>query len=136
MATLSYTILHIHANPKYGYSLSLQRILRFFSKIILITRLHGLLKNSCCYGTILLQVRRVEEDVQLTISDTGIGISPEDLPHMFERFHRSRNASEYTGNGLGLAIVKAIVESHGGHVEAQSEGIGEGSTFTVRLPLR
>jgi signal transduction histidine kinase len=63
-------------------------------------------------------------------------IVEDDLPHMFERFHRGSNASEYAGNGLGLAIVKAIVESHGGRVEAQSAGLGEGSTFTVNLPLR
>ncbi|HXQ37673.1 MAG TPA: HAMP domain-containing sensor histidine kinase [Anaerolineales bacterium] len=87
-------------------------------------------------GIITLKLHNLNDEAIVTISDTGIGISPEDLPHMFERFHRGRNASEYAGNGLGLAIVKAIVESHSGHVEAQSKGIGEGSTFSIKLPIR
>jgi signal transduction histidine kinase len=77
----------------------------------------------------------MEDHAMLTVTDTGIGILPEDLPHMFERFHRGRNASEYAGNGLGLAIVKAIVESYSGRVDAQSKGVGEGSIFSVRLPI-
>ena len=101
--------------------------------------LGNLLENALKFtpenGSILLTLRRVEDHALITISDTGIGISPEDLPHMFERFHRGRNASEYAGNGLGLAIVKAIVESHLGSVEAQSHGIGQGSTFSVGLPI-
>ena len=87
-------------------------------------------------GSIFLTLWREEDRAFLSIRDTGIGISTEDLPHMFERFHRGRNASEFVGNGLGLAIVKAIVESHAGSVEAQSYGIGKGSTFIVRLPLQ
>ena len=101
--------------------------------------LANLLENSLKFtpenGSILLTLRRVEDHALLAIRDTGIGISPDDLPHMFERFHRGRNASEYAGNGLGLAIVKAIVESHGGSVEAQSAGLGEGSTFALKLPI-
>jgi heavy metal sensor kinase len=72
----------------------------------------------------------------LTVTDTGPGISAEDLPHVFERFYRgdkSRTASN--GNaGLGLAISKAIVEAHGGTIEVSSQ-TGQGTTFTVRLPL-
>ena len=105
-------------------------------KQVLANLLENALKFTPENGSILLTLRRVEDHALLTIRDTGIGISPDDLPHMFERFHRGRNASEYAGNGLGLAIVKAIVESHGGSVEAQSAGLGEGSTFIVRLPLR
>jgi signal transduction histidine kinase len=70
----------------------------------------------------------------LTISDTGIGIPPEDLTHLFERFHRGRNAAEYTGNGLGLAIVKAIVTRHGGTVTVQSQP-GKGTQVNVSLPV-
>ena len=105
-------------------------------KQVLINLLENALKFTPESGTITLKLRQMEDHVLLSVSDTGIGILPEDLPHMFERFHRGRNASEYAGNGLGLAIVKAIVESHGGHVEAQSGGMGEGSTFSVRLPTR
>jgi signal transduction histidine kinase len=104
-------------------------------KQVLANLLENALKFTPENGSILLTLRRVDDHALLTISDTGIGISPEDLPHMFERFHRGRNASEYAGNGLGLAIVEAIVESHSGSVEAQSQGIGKGSTFTVKLPI-
>ena len=68
----------------------------------------------------------------LQVEDTGIGIPEDDLPHIFQRFHRGRNASAYPGSGLGLAIVKTIVERHGGSV--QVERTGEGSRFTLRLP--
>jgi signal transduction histidine kinase len=78
---------------------------------------------------------QTRNEVTLTVIDSGIGIPAEDLPHLFERFHRGRNVSEFTGNGLGLAIVKAIVQSHTGSVEAQSDGIGRGSRFVVCLPV-
>ena len=69
----------------------------------------------------------------LTVSDTGIGIHPDFLPHVFERF-RQGDAESRTGLGLGLAIVKNLVELHGGTVVASSGGIGRGSQFTVTLP--
>jgi two-component system, OmpR family, phosphate regulon sensor histidine kinase PhoR len=72
--------------------------------------------------------------ITMTVSDSGIGIPPEDLPHLFERFHRGRNASEYSGNGLGLAIVKAIVNAHKGDVAVQSEP-GQGTSISVSLPI-
>lgn len=96
--------------------------------------LENALKFTPVNGTISLRLERVEAELALTVSDSGIGIPPEDLPHLFERFHRGRNVAEYPGNGLGLAIVKAIVESHSGNVEAQSAGRGMGSTFVVRIP--
>jgi signal transduction histidine kinase len=74
----------------------------------------------------------------LAVQDTGEGISPQDLPHVFDRFYRADRArSRATGGaGLGLAIVRAIVEAHGGQVSAASDGVpGHGSTFTIRLPL-
>jgi len=104
-------------------------------KQVLANLLENALKFTPENGSITLTLQRVDEDAVLTVTDTGIGILPEDLPHMFERFHRGRNASEYAGNGLGLAIVKAIVESYSGRVDAQSQGIGEGSTFSVMLPI-
>lgn len=74
--------------------------------------------------------------VLLSVQDSGQGISPADLPHLFERFYRGRNASQLNipGTGLGLSIVKEIVELHGGHIEIESHE-GEGSTFTVWLPM-
>jgi len=79
--------------------------------------------------------------VMVTVKDSGAGISPDDLPHIFERFYRgdksrSRDSAESSasGTGLGLAIVKSIVEAHHGHVWAESQ-IGQGATFVVALPI-
>ena len=74
--------------------------------------------------------------VEISVSDTGAGISPKFLPMMFERFRQDRSLIKQSGGlGLGLAIVRNLTELHGGTVKAQSEGEGKGSTFTVRLPV-
>jgi two-component system OmpR family sensor kinase len=86
-------------------------------------------------GEILVSTRSENGDAVLTVTDTGQGIAAEDLPHVFERFYRadkSRSRAE-DRSGLGLAICKAIVDRHGGTIEASSE-LGSGTTFTVRLP--
>jgi signal transduction histidine kinase len=77
-----------------------------------------------------------EHQVRLEVSDTGVGINPEQLPHVFEKFFQARNQSAaYTkGSGLGLAIVKEIVEAHGGTITADSR-LGEGTRFTMLLPV-
>jgi signal transduction histidine kinase len=74
---------------------------------------------------------------QLTISDSGIGIAPADLPHVFERFYRADKARSraHGGTGLGLSIAQYAAQVHGGNITAFSDGINRGSTFTVRLPL-
>nr|WP_154118848.1 ATP-binding protein [Paenibacillus monticola] len=75
--------------------------------------------------------------VEINIRDEGVGISPEDLPYIFERFYKADKArvrGETVGTGLGLAIVKNIVESHHGYISASSK-LGEGTTFTLRLPV-
>jgi signal transduction histidine kinase len=74
--------------------------------------------------------------VQLSVSDTGIGIDPEFLPHVFERFRQADSSTTrpHTGVGLGLAITRHLAELHGGSVEARSEGLNRGATFIVRLP--
>lgn len=86
-------------------------------------------------GTVTLSARRDGDDVVLEVADTGSGIAPADLPHVFDRFWRAeKSRSRRTGgSGLGLPIVRHLVAAHGGTVEAASEP-GEGSVFTVRLP--
>jgi len=78
-----------------------------------------------------------DRDYEIRISDTGIGIAPNFLPHVFDRFSQADGSPQrmQAGLGLGLAIVKQLVELHGGTVTATSEGIAKGATFTVRLPI-
>jgi PAS domain S-box-containing protein len=88
-------------------------------------------------GRILTRLRRINSHVEITISDTGIGIPAEFLPHLFERFRQadSRFSREFGGLGLGLALVRGLVEQHHGRVTVVSDGPGKGSEFEVRLPL-
>jgi PAS domain S-box-containing protein len=88
-------------------------------------------------GSIDVRLDRVESYVELTVSDTGQGISPDFLPHVFERFRQADSTStrKHGGLGLGLSIVRHLIEIHGGEVEAHSEGEGRGATFSVSLPL-
>jgi CheY-like chemotaxis protein len=74
---------------------------------------------------------------RLIVSDTGVGIDADFLPHIFERFRQADSAGgrAHSGLGLGLAIVRHLVELHGGHVSAESSGAGQGATFTVVLPI-
>ncbi len=74
----------------------------------------------------------VPEGVRFDVTDTGPGIAPDDLPHIFDRFWRTRDGNR-TGAGLGLAIARGIVEAHGGRMWAESEP-GEGSSFRFILP--
>ncbi len=88
-------------------------------------------------GKVRVELSRALTDLEIQVSDTGVGISPEFLPHVFERFRQEEGstARKAGGLGLGLAIVRHLVEAHGGEVFASSEGVGRGSLFTVRLPL-
>jgi len=99
----------------------------------------NLLTNALKYteepGTITVSAKQKEDFIEIRVSDTGIGIAPEDLSKIFDEFYRSPNAKlcQIEGTGLGLAIVKEIVEAHRGRMMVQSE-LGKGSTFTVLLP--
>jgi signal transduction histidine kinase/DNA-binding response OmpR family regulator len=88
-------------------------------------------------GRVVLRVAAVESHVELTVEDTGIGIGPDLLPHVFERFRQGDSSSTrpHAGLGLGLALVRHLVELHGGTVQAASPGRDRGSTFTVKLPV-
>ena len=88
-------------------------------------------------GRVQVRLERVNSHVEIVVSDTGMGIRPDFLPYVFERFRQAEaGTTRKTGGlGLGLAIVRHIVEMHGGTVEASSAGEGKGATFRVRLPL-
>lgn len=95
--------------------------------------LDNLFDNACKFtppeGSVTIQLQLSGFQVQLAVTDTGIGIPPDDLPLLFNRFHRSRNAANYPGSGLGLAIVKAIIEQQGGQVRVKNTT--PGTRFTL-----
>jgi signal transduction histidine kinase len=107
------------------------------------TALHNLLDNALKHtpagGTVEVGARVGSGDgsVRFWVRDSGAGISPEDLPHVFERFYRGcsalGDAGGAAGTGLGLAIVQSVAQAHGGRATVESRP-GEGSTFTVELP--
>jgi signal transduction histidine kinase/ActR/RegA family two-component response regulator len=88
-------------------------------------------------GRVQVRLERVNSHVEISVSDTGAGIEKEFLPHVFDRFRQAdqRTTRQHGGMGLGLSIVRHLVELHGGTVRAESAGLGEGSTFTVLLPV-
>jgi len=100
----------------------------------------NLISNAVRYtpnnGTVSVSIKAIPPDVVLTVSDTGIGIPEDALPHIFNDFYRAPNARKHTssGTGLGMAITKAIVEMHGGSISVESKA-GAGTTITVRLPI-
>ena len=100
----------------------------------------NLLTNAVSYtprgGRVYVHVGTAEGQLRVTVRDTGVGISPDFLPHVFERFRQAESTwtRPQGGLGLGLAIVHHIVELHGGHITAASDGIGHGATFVVTLP--
>jgi signal transduction histidine kinase/ActR/RegA family two-component response regulator len=87
-------------------------------------------------GRVRVTLEPVDSHVEISVEDTGCGIRPEFLPHLFERFRQadSTTTRQHGGLGLGLSIVKTLVELHGGSVRARSEGVGQGTTITVQLP--
>jgi signal transduction histidine kinase len=103
--------------------------------------LSNLLNNSAKYtepgGSVTLSVRREEGQVAICVSDTGVGIPTEVLPHVFELFTQvDRNLNRSQGGlGIGLALVQQLVTMHGGSVTAHSDGIDKGAEFTIRLPV-
>ena len=103
--------------------------------------LFNLVDNAIKYtpvgGKVGVKIDRRGEAVVFKVFDSGIGVAPLDLPHMFEKFYRSgrREAYKQRGTGLGLAIVKSIVERHGGRVWVESQ-LGKGSSFFIAIPLQ
>jgi signal transduction histidine kinase len=107
-----------------------QAIGRVFNNLI-----SNALRHTSSQGRVSVWVRRTGSGVEVTVSDTGEGIRPQDIPHIFERFYRSeKSRNRGTGGaGLGLAIAQGIVHAHGGDIQVQSQ-FGKGTQFTFHLP--
>jgi two-component system, OmpR family, sensor kinase len=105
-------------------------------KQLFINLVENAIKYTPAGGTVELSLFKKEDWVHFEVSDTGIGIPPENLPHIFDRFYRvdKARARAHGGSGLGLSIAKWIATAHGGSIRVKSQP-GEGTTFTVVLPL-
>jgi two-component system sensor histidine kinase BaeS len=88
-------------------------------------------------GTVSIRLQRSKSELQVVVADTGAGVQPEHLPHLFTRFFRVDKSRSRAGggSGIGLTIAKYLVEAHGGRIWADSQGLGQGSTFTISLPI-
>jgi signal transduction histidine kinase len=104
-------------------------------KQVFMNLLTNAIKYNNDHGTVAIRAELLDEGVWVSVSDTGVGISEDNLPHIFEKFYRVTDTEGYThGTGLGLAIAKRIVERHGGKMMVESKW-GEGTTFSFTLPL-
>ena len=123
------TLLDPHASPISGDPERLQQVL------------WNLLSNAVKFtnrgGKVQVRLERVDSHVEVAVSDTGIGIAPEFLPHVFERFRQADAGitRERGGLGLGLSIARQLTEMHGGTIEVSSGGTGQGTTFRLKIPL-
>jgi two-component system phosphate regulon sensor histidine kinase PhoR len=101
---------------------------------VLLNLVHNAAKFTPSGGRITLHAFAVDGTVEFQVRDTGIGVSPNELPRLFERFYKTDRARRSTGTGLGLAIAKHIVQAHGGRIWAEPNQ-GGGTVFTFRLPV-
>lgn len=122
-------IMTVHNNVLPDVSADFTRIDQVFTNLI-----HNAIKFTPPGGKITLSAMQEEDQVVFTIEDTGIGISPEVLPRIFERFYKADRSRASTGTGLGLSISKHVIESHGGKIWAESVE-GKGSKFSFSLPI-
>lgn len=100
---------------------------------ILTNLVSNALKYSPEAAPVLVRAESADREVRVSVADSGVGIPPEELPHVFDRYYRAKGAGESEGLGLGLFIAKALVEAHGGRIWVMSNP-DEGSTFTFTLP--
>jgi signal transduction histidine kinase len=109
-----------------------------FDELRLVQVLRNLIQNSSKFSpdgsTIWLRVQKVDDTVRFSVTDEGVGLSPEDIPKLFKPFPKIKKPNYYEGTGLGLSICNGIVEAHGGELRAESPGLGRGSTFTFTIP--
>ena len=105
-------------------------------KQVLLNLLSNAIKYNRPEGSVNLAANATDSEITIAVRDTGVGIPPEAMPHLFEKFYRVKcNESEVNGTGLGLSICQRIITSHHGRIEVTSQP-GEGSTFTVYLPVK
>ncbi|MFL5803512.1 MAG: ATP-binding protein [Roseiflexaceae bacterium] len=115
-------------------------VVGIYDQIRLQQLLENLVENAVKYspagGDVRVRIWHEAQQAHLTVTDSGIGIPPEDLPHIFDRFYRANNVDDrrFAGMGLGLFICRGIAEQHGGQIQVSSQP-GQGSTFHVMLPL-
>ena len=100
-----------------------------------INLIHNAIKFNHAGGRVTVSTWADRQSVTVSVSDTGIGIARDDLPHVFERFYKVDKARTRGGSGLGLAIAKHTVQAHNGNIWAESEE-GKGSTFSFNLPIK
>jgi len=101
---------------------------------VAVNLLHNAIKFTPPDGKITLKAQPQDGTILFSVQDSGIGLSAEDLPRIFERFYKVDRARATSGTGLGLAIARHLVEAHGGKIWAESE-LGKGSTFFFTIPL-
>jgi signal transduction histidine kinase len=121
------------AEPDYDpVVMDIQKIGRVLTNLV-----DNALRHTPAGGTVQICASGTAEAVQVEVADNGEGISPEDLPHVFDRFYRGEKSRRRAtgGSGLGMAIVKGIVEAHGGHIEIEST-VGQGTRVCLNLPRR
>lgn len=130
-----------HRSIRYTFQAEATHLMGWFDKQQLRKVLTNLLSNAFKYtpngGTISVKVAKWEDWVKMTVADTGIGIAPEDVPHIFDRFYQGKRqdvTEQMPGTGIGLALTKRLVELHHGQIYVESKQ-GQGSIFTVLLPL-
>jgi two-component system, OmpR family, sensor histidine kinase BaeS len=118
---------------------NLPRVLADAGRVVQV--LTNLLENALHHtplgGRVVVEAEGGDDAATFKVTDTGEGIAPEHLPHVFERFYRAEKARsrESGGSGVGLAISKALVEAMGGRIRAESPGPGEGASFSFVLPV-
>ncbi len=125
---------NVTISTQLGQDLPIVKIDRDRIRQTFINLVHNAVKFNHPGGKITISTGHNNESLIVNVADTGMGISAEDLPHVFERFYKADKARSQTGSGLGLAIAKHTIQAHGGSISVKSEE-GKGSTFTFTLPL-
>ncbi len=126
------------ANPRITLNLNaapLVRVDQIWMERVIWNLLDNALKYSADETVVDVHLDLAQQQVVLKIRDSGLGIDPQDLDRIFERFTRGRHTQRIGGTGLGLYTVRAVVRAHGGSILVESEGLGHGSCFTLSLPI-